>query len=121
MIRNYFWLDNGIPTGVYLYKGSQWKKKDCILLSSFDNKLQTKLKERNDFIRSKLADPFCCLDFSEDSDDLITPSESHLGRAIVLKSGNDFFYCHVDGYHVGDKKTIPYTTHFPDTNSLGGS
>ena len=106
MIRKYFWWDKNTPTGIYLYKGSVWKKDDCILLASKDGELQNKINKRNEFIKTKLEAGgwVLCFDDALLDQEKITPNnvDKHYGRAIVLKKGDKFLYCGVDRYFEGD-------------------
>ena len=105
MIRKYFWWDKNTPTGIYLYKGSVWKKDDCILLASQVPDLQEKIKNRNKFINNKLEAGGweLCFDDALLDQEKISPDNGnkHYGRAIVLKNGDKFLYCGVDKYYEG--------------------
>lgn len=101
-VRKYFWWNNDNPTGIYLYKGSQWKKEDCILLASKSQELQKMINQRNGFIKNKLeAEKWeLCIEDDNLDNKKISPEDEnkHYGRAIVLKNGNQLCYCAVDGY-----------------------
>lgn len=102
-IRKYFISPKGKEKpSVYLYKGKQWKKDDCILLASDDSDLQNMIKIRNAFIKKQLKDKwkFCIQDDNLDNKKISPRDENkHYGRAIVLKKDDQLCYCTVDGYY----------------------
>ena len=110
-VRKYFWWNNDNPTGIYLYKGSQWKKDDCILLASDDSDLQNMIKKRNAFIKKQLEDNWkLCIEDENLKKEKISPIDEykHYGRAIVLKNGNQLCYCAVDGYYENSSDTLSH-------------
>ena len=109
-IRKYFWWNNDYPTGIYLYKGSQWKKDDCILLASEDEKLKEKINKRNEFIKEKLETKEweLCIEDNNIDEKKISPTVNNYGRAIVLKMDDQLIYCAVDGYFEDSKDIKDY-------------
>ena len=112
LIRKYFHWDNNIPTGIYLYKTSQWKKDQCILLQCEDEKVKESLKKRNQFIISKLnSNEGYKLAMDEEDKHSVDDTYKHLGRSIILKNNSGILYCGVNGYWLeNDKEQRSYIT-----------
>ena len=107
LIRKYFHWDNNIPTGIYLYKTSQWKKDQCILLQCRSEDVQASLINRNQFIISKLnSNEGYKLAMDEEDKHPVGDKEKHLGRSIILKNDISILYCGVNGYWENDKEKI---------------
>lgn len=104
---------NNAPKCVYLYNRSQWKKDECILLSSEDSQLQNQINNRNNYIKTELLRNGYTLS-TEDYDD--APASTQVknceGRAIVLKNISERIYCWASGYINNPSATelIPYDT-----------
>lgn len=99
LIRKYFHWDSKTPTGIYLYKTSQWKKDQCILLQSNKDEIEINknLINRNNFIVGKINDGYK-LAMNEKDEHLIEDKDKHLGRSIILKKGSEILYCGVNCY-----------------------
>lgn len=109
LIRKYFHWDNNIPTGIYLYKTSQWKKDQCILLQC--KELSEEIKKRNEFIFLKLKYGDYKLAMDEEDKHSVDDTYKHLGRSIILKNNSGILYCGVNGYWLeNDKEQRSYIT-----------
>lgn len=107
LIRKYFHWDSNTPTGIYLYKTSQWKKDQCILLSSENPNIMKKLQQRNNFIIEKLNNGYR-LAMDEEDKHLGDDTKKYLGRSIILKNNSEIIYCGVMNYRIGDSVSQDY-------------
>lgn len=110
LIRKYFHWDSKTPTGIYLYKTSQWKKDQCILLQGKD--FEENLKKRNQFIVGKLKEGYE-LAMDEKDKHPVSDNEKHLGRSIILKNNSEIIYCGVKNYKIGDSESQQYSEYKP--------
>lgn len=90
---------NNAPKCVYLYNRSQWKKDECVLLSSEDEDLQNKIMQRNECVKGYIENhnyELC----TEDNEDPPVPDQvqEYEGRAIVLKKDMIRIYCWASGF-----------------------
>ena len=89
---------NNAPKCVYLYSRSQWKKDECILLSSEDEDLQNKIMQRNKNVKDYIEKhnyELC----TEDNEGPPVPDQvkEYEGRAIVLKNDSERIHCWASG------------------------
>lgn len=92
--------------GIFLYKKTQWKKEQCILLWTTDEKTQNYLKNRNKFILEKLRTREYSLLTDRDEKIIKDFSDDNYGRPIILTDNQNTYYCGVNGYWENDKKEI---------------
>lgn len=92
--------------GIFLYKKTQWKKEQCILLWTTDEETQNNLNNRNKFILEKLHKGGYSLLTDRDEKIIKDFSHDNYGRPIILTDNQDTYYCGVNGYWENDKKDI---------------
>ena len=92
--------------GIFLYKKTQWKKEQCILLWTKDEETQNNLNNRNKFILDKLPPRGHSLLIDRDEKIIKDFSDDNYGRPIILTDNQNTYYCGVDGYWENDKKEI---------------
>ena len=85
---------------------SQWKKDECILLSSEDEDLENKIMQRNKYVMDYINNHGYELSTEENDDAPVSDQVKNFeGRAIVLKKDSERICCWANGYKTNQSQT----------------